>query len=80
MYIRKELISILFAKANEPEYRELFNYDLTIKSKEYIFVGDYIDTTGFDDNTIMDVSIDFCNRAKLEGYLIYYEPYLEELV
>lgn len=80
MYLRKELFNLFFAKANEPKYRELFNYDLTIKSKEYIYAGDYMETRGFDDNMLLDLSVEFCNAAKLEGYLIFYDPYLEELV
>lgn len=80
MYLRKELFNLFFEKANEPKYRELFNYDLTIKSKEYIFAGDYFNARGIDETTIQDFSVEFCNAAKMEGYLIFYDPCLEELV
>lgn len=79
MYIRRELIPLFFSEANEPQNREMYNYDLTIKDKEYIFAADYMDTKYVDDIKLMDMSVEFCNKAKLEGYLIYYDPLLEEL-
>lgn len=79
MYIRKELFASFEKVAKMPKYTDLFNQDLTFGNKEMIFAGDYINTQGFDDNTIMDASVEFCNRAKMEGYLIFYEPILGEL-
>lgn len=80
MYIRKELFGVFENFVKEGKYGSLFNYGLTFGNKEMVFVGDYINTQGFDDNTIMDASVDFCNYAKMEGYLIFYEPYLEEMI
>lgn len=79
MYIRREMIPIFAVFANEPQYRSFFNTGVAIRGADYIFAGDYINTDGVDDNAIMDISVDFCNKVKLEGYLIFYEPSLGDL-
>lgn len=79
MYIRRELAGILEDICRKTRYDGLLNYDLTTLKDTFINISSYIETRGFDDNTLMDISIELCEKAMLEGYLILYEPNLGEM-
>jgi len=80
MYIRSELAEVFNEVASQPKYAGILNHDLSNKKGEFIDISSKIETAGTDENLILDMSVEFCVKAGLEGYLIFYEPNMGEMV
>ena len=80
MFVRKELLETLLPITKKREYREMFIRDLTSDDKACIDMREYISLQGVDDLIIQNLSYEICEQCRLEGYRVFYEPSLEELI
>ena len=80
MFVRKELFGAVSAIASKTEYREIFIQDLINCKKECADMREFIYTKGIDDYVLQNLSFEICQQCSLEGYRVFYEPSLEELV
>jgi len=77
MYVRNQVISAFSGYLEKEEVKRILNHELINDDNDVIYISSYLkDLTDVDENQILNVSYELCKLARLEGYLIMYEPNL----
>lgn len=80
MYVRKELLDVLKPVCDKYEYREILNHELIVSKAGIIDVSRSINDQFKDEIALQNFSVEICEACALEGYRIFYDPNLEELL
>lgn len=76
MYIRPALFPVLKKLVKQNRFESILNNDLIYSSEIPVKLSDYIDED-YPMQLIQDLSVALCEGARLEGYLVYYDPELK---